>query len=108
MNYDITSAEYVDEYRLKLRFKDGSSGIADLKPVIDRGGVFKPLENIGVFKTFTISPYWNTLTWCDEQIDIAPETLYLTATGQEPQRDPILMAAEEPEEYGNKTTQSNH
>jgi hypothetical protein len=104
MNYDITSAEYVDGYRLKLAFRDGSSGIADLKPMIDRGGVFTPLKDIDFFKAFSISPYWNTLTWCDEQIDIAPETLYAAAIGQEPQRDPVLMVAEEPKGYGNEPT----
>ena len=100
MNYDITSAEYVDGYRIKLTFRDGAAGIADLKPMIGRGGVFTPLKNIELFKTFSLSPYWNTLTWCDEQIDISPETLYIAATGREPQREPVLMVAEEKEGYG--------
>jgi hypothetical protein len=99
MNYDITSAEYVDGYRIKLTFRDGAAGIADLKPMVDRGGVFTPLKNIVLFKTFSLNLYWNTLTWCDEQIDIAPETLYVAATGQEPQREPVLMVAEEQEGY---------
>lgn len=100
MNYDITDAEYMDGYRLKLTFRDGASGIADLNSMIDRGGVFAPLKNIELFKTFSLSPYWYTLTWCDEKIDIAPETLYVAATGHEPQREPILMVAEEQEGYG--------
>ncbi|MBC8207494.1 MAG: DUF2442 domain-containing protein [Kiritimatiellales bacterium] len=107
MNYDITSAEYLDGYRLTLRFQDGASGIADLKTMIDRGGVFTPLEDVELFKTFSLSPYWNTLTWCDEQIDIAPETLYVAATGREPQREPVLMVAEEPEGYENGTKSDN-
>jgi hypothetical protein len=100
MNYDITSAEYVNGYRLKLSFRDGSTGIADLKPMIDRGGVFSPLKSVDVFKTFALNPYWNTLTWRDDQIDIAPETLYVAAIGREPQREPVLMVAEEQEGYG--------
>ena len=100
MNYDITAAEYVNSYRLKLTFRDGSCGIVDLEPMIERGGVFSPLKNIELFKMFSLSPCWNTLTWCDEQIDIAPETLYVAATGQEPKREPVLMVAEEPEGYG--------
>jgi len=100
MNYDITSAEYVDGYRIKLTFRDGTEGIADLKPMVDRGGVFAPLKNIDLFKTFSLSPYWSTLTWCNEQIDIAPETLYVAATGREPQREPVLLVAEEQEGYG--------
>jgi hypothetical protein len=97
MNYDITSAEYVDGYRIKLTFRDGATGVADLESMVDRGGVFAPLKSIELFKTFSLSPYWNTLIWCNEQIDIAPETLYVAAIGQEPQREPVLMVAEEQE-----------
>ena len=82
MYWDITSAEYVSGYRIHVRFRDGKSGTVDLKPLVDRGGVFSALRDIEAFKAFTIHPEWHVLSWQDGRIDIAPETIYEEATGE--------------------------
>lgn len=82
MYWDITSAEYVDGYRIAVRFRDGESGTVDLRSLIDKGGVFAELRDIDVFKAFSIESDWHVLSWLAGRIDIAPESLYEEATGK--------------------------
>ena len=100
MNYDVIHAEYIEAYRLKLSFSDGKSGEVDFLPFIEKGGVFKVLQDVELFRKFTVDPDWNTITWQDGELDIAPETLYFEATGGWPSREPMMQVAEEPPEYG--------
>ena len=79
MFFDVAEADYVAEYRIKLRFGDGSEGIADLSSYPDAGNVFKGFLDLGYFRHFRIE--YGTLVWGDGDVDIAPETLYALATG---------------------------
>lgn len=98
MHWDVTSAEYVDGYRIRVHFRNGKSGIADLKPYIDKGGVFSALRDLATFRAFTIDPEWHVLSWENGRLDIAPETVYAEATG-----DPALpQVAEDRVPYGGK------
>lgn len=81
MYYDIVKAEYLSDYKIKVSFADGSSGIADLKAIISRGGIFSELKNLDNFKNFSIHEELKVLTW-QNKIDIAPETLYALAVGE--------------------------
>jgi hypothetical protein len=78
MYYDVIIAKYISEYKISLGFADGSKGIADLKKIIDKGGVFTELKVLENFKKFFIHPELKVLTW-ENEIDIAPETLYTLA-----------------------------
>ena len=100
MNYDVVKAEYVDGYRLKLQFSDGASGVVDFTRFIEKGGVFAVLRGVEQFKEFTIDPDWNTVTWQNGELDIAPETLYREASGYWPEREQILNVAEAAPKYG--------
>ena len=80
MYYDVTSAQYIDGYRLQVTFEDGRFGIVDFKKYIEKGGVFSRLRDFDRFKAFQINEDLGIITW-DNQIDIAPETLYSEATG---------------------------
>jgi hypothetical protein len=82
MYYDAVSAEYLEDYKLKIGFADGKSGIVDFKPYIRKGGIFSKLAELENFKRFTVNQELGVITWYGE-IDIAPETLYSLAT-QEP------------------------
>ena len=75
MLQDITNAEYVDGYKLKIEFENGLSGIVDFSDYTQRGGVFKKFQDLGFFKNFTVSKELGTIVWNGE-IDIAPETIY--------------------------------
>ncbi|VGO21411.1 DUF2442 domain-containing protein [Pontiella sulfatireligans] len=104
MNYDVVTVEHVDGLRLKLSFADGASGEVDFKPFIDKGGVFSVLLDVEQFKLYSIDPDWNTITWNDGELDIAPETLYFEATGAWPNKEQILNVAETPPEYGSSSS----
>jgi len=78
--FDLLEAEYLSEYRIRMRFEDNSSGIADLSGYLSKGGVFKQFEDIGYFKKFILEN--GTLTWGNGELDIAPEALYAKATGK--------------------------
>lgn len=80
MYFNITSAVYIDKYRINLTFNNGKSGIVDLAEYISDGEIFEPIRSIEIFKNFNVN--YGTLTWYDDEIDIAPETLYEKSTGE--------------------------
>ena len=64
----------MDGYRIAVLFNDGVKKIVDFTNLLKRNmPVFKPLENIDLFKKFTVT---DTLEWDNGNIDIAPEYLY--------------------------------
>jgi hypothetical protein len=75
MLYDVIKAGYVRDYKVMVEFEDGHSGIVDFAPYIQKGGVFAQFSDLSFFKRFSVSKALGTIVW-DEQIDIAPETLY--------------------------------
>jgi len=80
MYHDITDIQILDNYELRLTFDDGKSGVLDCKPFIEKGGVFSKLRDPALFKRVHIHHELGVLTW-DNEIDIAPETVYSLATG---------------------------
>jgi hypothetical protein len=80
MFFDVKEAEYIDNYRIRLTFEDGSSGIADLSEYPNKNNVFRLFLDMNYFRNFRIE--YGTLIWGDEELDIAPETLYTIATGK--------------------------
>ena len=80
MYHDVTEMLILDGYKLQLTFDDGKSGVLDCKPFIDKGGVFSKLRDPEFFKSVQINSELGVLTW-DDEIDIAPETVYSIATG---------------------------
>jgi len=80
MYHDVTEMRILDGYKLQLTFDDGKSGVLDCKPFIDKGGVFSKLRDPEFFKSVQINSELGVLTW-DDEIDIAPETVYSIVTG---------------------------
>ncbi len=72
MFLEVTKAEYIDGYRLKLFFNNGEIRIADLNSSLI-GEIFTPLHDIEYFKRFAIK--FNTVEW-ENGADFAPEFLY--------------------------------
>ncbi len=79
MYYDVISAAYLGDYKLKLSFADGKAGVVDFAGYIEKGGIFSKLADLEKFKKFVINQELGVITWNNE-IDIAPETLYCEAT----------------------------
>ena len=80
--YDVVSAEYLEDYTLKVWFADGKSGIVDFTNCLRKGGIFGKLADLEKFERFRVNQELGVITW-EGEIDIAPETLYSEAT-QEP------------------------
>jgi len=68
----VTSAEYLANYKVFLKFNDGVEGVADLKNQL-KGEIFTPLKDINYFKQFALDGW--TITW-ENGADFAPEFLY--------------------------------
>ena len=80
MYFDVTEATYSGKYQLDVRFADGSSGKVDFAKYLEEGTVLSKLKDLAVFKDFGVK--YGTIVW-GEDLDIAPETLYLEATGRD-------------------------
>ncbi len=74
MDYDVLEARYLRDYVVWLRFRDGTSGEIDLRPVL-RGPVFEPLKDLAFFRQFSVHPEFETLSWLNGA-DLAPEFLH--------------------------------
>ena len=72
MLMEVIKADYLDGYRLRLRFSNGETRIADMESSLT-GPVFQPLKDIEYFKKFSIP--FNTVQW-ENGADFAPEYLY--------------------------------
>jgi hypothetical protein len=71
---EVTNAEYVEGYKIRLRFNNGEEGVVDLKDSL-WGPVFEPLKDLNVFRRFKVSEVLHTICW-ENDADFAPEFLY--------------------------------
>jgi len=73
-------AQYVADYRIRLRFADGREGEIDLAGEL-WGEVFEPLRDPVIFRSFQVDRELNTITW-PTGADLAPEYLYERTAAQ--------------------------
>ncbi len=71
---EIIKAKYEEDYKIRIEFNDGKSGIVDLKDDL-WGSVFEPLKDKHKFEQFTVSDILHTISW-ENGADFAPEYLY--------------------------------
>ena len=69
----ITQADYIKDYQIKVVFNDGACRVFDFSPIIAKYPVFTELSDISKFQDYVLT---DTLEWKDGEIDIAPEYLY--------------------------------
>lgn len=69
----VTSARYIEDYRIWISFDDGTEGEADLSKALD-GPVFAPLREKRLFSRFNVDPELETIVW-PNGADFAPEYL---------------------------------
>ncbi len=74
MLYQITAMEIMDDYRLRLNFKDGACKVYDMHIVLD-DPVFSPLKDKELFRKAYVDVGGFGVIWNDE-IDLASEELY--------------------------------
>ena len=70
----VTEAKYSGDYKIWLRFSDGTEGEINLEKEL-WGEVFEPLKEKNVFSAFSVDPELNTIVW-PNGADFAPEYLY--------------------------------
>jgi hypothetical protein len=71
---NVIEARHVMDYRVWLRFQDGTEGEIDLKNEL-WGEVFEPLKDLSYFQKLRVDPELNTIVW-PNGADLAPEFLY--------------------------------
>jgi hypothetical protein len=71
---EVTSAEYIEGYKIHVHFNNGDHGVVDLTGAI-WGPVFEPLEDVGAFQRFKVSEFLHTICW-ENDADFAPEFLH--------------------------------
>ena len=71
----ILNAEYIADYRIRVAFNNGESGIIDLREAIcnDKRPIFVELVDTEKFKQFRTD--FDTIVW-ENGLDLAPEYLY--------------------------------
>jgi hypothetical protein len=70
----ITHCVPLSDYRLFLRFSDGTAGQASVKHLVGKG-VFTAWESEEFFKSVKVSEELQTVVW-DECLDLDPVVLY--------------------------------
>lgn len=83
MTPTLLSAEYLHEYKIRLVFEDGKTGVIDLRNEL-WGEVFEPLKDLPVFQSFVLNQELDTIVW-PTGADLAPEYLYAQATDEDPE-----------------------
>jgi hypothetical protein len=73
MNPRIEKVYPLNNYELRLIFKNGEEKIFDVKPYLNIG-VFKALNDLELFNT--VRPFLGSIAWANN-IDLSPDTLYL-------------------------------
>jgi hypothetical protein len=71
----LVDARVGDGHRVHVSFEDGLAAEIDLSYLLDYGGVFEPLRDIGYFRQLRADPDAGTIVWPNEA-DVAPESLY--------------------------------
>lgn len=72
----------LENYRLWVRYSDGSEGVVDLSDLVGKG-VFALWNDYREFQKVMIGP-GGEIAWGD-QIDLCPDAIYLKITGKQPE-----------------------
>ena len=70
----VRDVKYLSEYKLRLKFEDGSVRQVDLAKHLD-GEVFAPLRDPDKFKTVRLHNELDTIVW-ENGADMSPDFLY--------------------------------
>ena len=80
MLQDIVEAIPLEDYRLKLRFEDGTPGVVDVSRCVKFTGVFAPLLDRNEFVAVQVNAELGTVCWpCGADLD--PDVLHALVTG---------------------------
>ena len=72
LNFHIIKATYLSDYSVRFLFADKTQKDFDFRPYLNLI-FFKELKDTDLFKNFNLKN--NTITWCNVEIDFAPDTI---------------------------------
>ncbi|MEW6442005.1 MAG: DUF2442 domain-containing protein [bacterium] len=78
----VCKVKVSQDYRLELTFDDGIRGVVNLSDLVGRG-VFSLWSDYSAFEQVRIGSS-GELVW-DDKVDLCPDSLYLRATGKQPE-----------------------
>lgn len=89
MLLEITDAQYLESYRVRLTFNDGRVGMADLRALIDANpaSIFAAFADEAFARQFFLKH--GTLCWPGER-DVAAEYLYFLAFRDDATLQPLF------------------
>ncbi len=70
----VTEANYMERYKLRVRFDNGKTKVIDLQKHLD-GPIFEPLKDLDFFKSFYVNHDIDTIVW-PNSADFSPDFLY--------------------------------
>ena len=73
----VIEVKALEDYKLWLRFRDGTTGTVDLSAEL-WGPMFEPLKDQELFARVAVHPELHTVTW-PNGADLSPEFLYKQA-----------------------------
>lgn len=73
----LVEVRALDDYRVWVRFHDGTAGTVDLSSEL-WGPMFEPLRDKDLFACVAVHPELHTITW-PNGADLSPEYLYQAA-----------------------------
>jgi hypothetical protein len=75
----LIDVQGLDNYRLALKYEDGTEGVADVSNLAHKG-IFEEWERDNLFKKVYLDNESNAVAW-NEDLDICPDSLYLKLLG---------------------------
>jgi hypothetical protein len=80
--FKIQDVKALPEYKLRLRYSDGTEGVVDLSQLAGKG-VFVVWDRAGAFEDVSIGS-GGEIRWGDA-VDLCPDALYMQLTGKPPE-----------------------
>ncbi len=81
MLIDIVEVESLTDYKLRLRFGDGTEGTVDIAALTDFRRVFSSLRDKARFREVRVDPELGTICW-PNGADVDPDVLYSVVSGE--------------------------
>lgn len=83
MTHWIVQVKPLSNYRLELTFRDGASGVVNLRDrIVGRGGVLVSLEDPEFFARVQVDPEIGTVVW-PNGVDFCPTVLHGLIAGEQ-------------------------
>lgn len=70
----IIESVYLGDYKIKVRFNNGDWRIFDFSTLFETNKCYDRIVGLDVFKNYSLNGW--TISWLDNEIDVAPEYIY--------------------------------